>query len=326
MRLVRAAACLALLPLACADGPFGPLEERFPALASHPGHRLGDIHPYLLPADAHVTLLTCRWDVDEPIRVSVAADASGAEREAIAAVLAAWEGAGLGVRFEPVEAGPAEIEIQFADGAVETAAGPDSGNTVSECGIPPLGRLAVGARVAGAALVASRIQVARAVGPDLRGVSRPLAPDELRGILLHEMGHALGFHGHARHGETVMVRELERVTAAGRRVGRGEPFSDATLAALYALPNGAVLAREAVARWRTEAVDRMGRRAAAEGSEGPWLRVGETGARVFWRDAGGEQGFVVVNLREALRDPARTLVVAEPRTRRTLSADSEAVR
>jgi len=69
-----------------------------------------------------------------------------------------------------------------------------------------------------AELVGATVRVARRSGPDWRGQSRPLGRDQLLGVLLHELGHALGFSGHARRGDTVMVREVDavrRVAEAG---------------------------------------------------------------------------------------------------------------
>jgi hypothetical protein len=63
----------------------------------------------------------------------------------------------------------------------------------------------------------------------------------------------------------------------------------------------------------------MGALAAAEGLEGPFARVGDTAARVFWRDTSGRQyGLQIPNLAETLRNPSRVLVIAEAATRAAL--------
>jgi hypothetical protein len=164
--------------------------------------------------------------------------------------------------------------------------------------------------------------VARHTAGDWRGKSRDLTPDELAGTVLHELGHALGFQGHVRRGDSVMVAEVERIPRAGKALLAGERFGDATLQALYALPNGAVVWREPVEPNRTELVDGMGRLAEQHGLDGPFVRVGEGAGRIFWRDASGaEYGIVVPKVRETLRDPSKLRVIAEPRARRSLPTE-----
>jgi hypothetical protein len=324
LSLHRARALAALVAaggLACAspDPSAAGLARRYPEVGALSGQRLGDIHPFVLPSRGHLTFFLCRWNTGTPLAVSLPADATDAEREALEDALRAWEGAGLGLRFVPVTGGEAPIQIELVDGPVQTPAGPDTGNAVVDCRLGPLPASGVsGDRLPGAELVSARLRLARKV-PDSLGREQPLSPDALRGIALHELGHALGFQGHARRGPTVMVREIDVIRRAGRRLSGGERFDDATLRALYAVPNGAVLVSAPVAGWRTEDVDRMARLAAEKGLDGPFARVGETAARVYWRDdEGREYGLWVVNLLDALRDPAAVLVVAEPRVRRAL--------
>jgi hypothetical protein len=115
------------------------------------------------------------------------------------------------------------------------------------------------------------------------------------------------------------VRTVEVHRRLGARVLAGETPDEPTLRALYALPSGSVLADRPVSRWRTDLVDRMAALAANERLEGPFARVGDTAARVFWRDGRGtEYGLQVPNLAETLRDPARVLVIAESTTRAAL--------
>ena len=151
-----------------------------------------------------------------PIPVSIDAGATPEEAASVAAVLRAYEGAGLGVRFVTAARIREGIRVEFVDDAVATPEGPDAGNTVSDCRLGT-DTVASGASRVEAELVRARVRVARRSGPDWRGTPHPLSPAERGGLLLHEIGHALGFSGHARRGDTVMVREIDEV----RRVLHG---------------------------------------------------------------------------------------------------------
>lgn len=281
------------------------------------GHRLDDIHAQPLARDGRVVLFLCRWSTEKPIPIALPLDSSDAEQRAIDDVLRAWENAGLGVRFVRVEGGRTSINLEWYDESVSTPSGLDVGNTVTDC----LVRENPGAEGATlrAELVSATVRISRQSAPLWRGEARPLSPEELRGVLLHELGHALGFSGHAKRGDTVMVAEVEAIRRAGASLLAGEAFRDATLEALYKTPNGQVLRREAVEPWRTDRVDRMAALAERNDLAGPYLRTGETRSRVYWvTERGDEYGLVLVNLVETLRRPDRALVAPEARTRRAL--------
>ena len=251
-------------------------------------------------------------------------DTQGHQRPLTAAELTgtalhAWEGAGLGLRFAEAVSAEAGIEIGFVTGTVDTAAGQDTASTVVDCRIAPASQQS-GAGVDRAELVRARIRIARITNQDTQGHQRPLSAAELSGTALHELGHALGFQGHARHGDTVMVRETERIAHAGKGLLAGDGFRDPSLRALYALPSGAVVASAPVDRCRTDLVDRMARVAEENHLDGPFVRVGESAGRIFWRDdKGTDYGLVIAKVREALRDPAKLLVVPESRVRGSLA-------
>ena len=326
-RRPRLATFLALgLGLASCGGAGNALLERHPHLASIRGQRLADAHPYVLLYDGRARFFHCRWPDGATIPVSLPPDATAAERRSIERALRAWEGAGLGVSFETVgDASAHGIALSFVGGAVDTPAGQDTANTVVDCRIAPLSQQ-TGGSIAGAALARARIRIARLTNMDMQGRQRPLSEAELIGAVLHELGHALGFQGHARQGDTVMVREVERMAHAGRRIAKGEPFGDATLRALYRLPSGALVGGGPVDRCRSDAIDRLGVLAESNALDGPFARVGESAARIFWRDAQGvEYGVVIARLREGIRDPNRFFVLPESRARASLAKRKDVV-
>jgi hypothetical protein len=320
-RVVAALALGAMLTAACSSGGarHDDLVERFPKLQSIDGQRLADANPYPLPLAGHLTFFHCHWPSEQPISVVLPSDASADERRALEAALHAWQGAGLGLRFAEGLNAEEGIDIGFVGGTVDTAAGQDTANTVVDCRIARASRQG-GGSVEGAVLVRARIRIARITNQDTQGHQRPLTAAELAGTALHELGHALGFQGHARQGDTVMVRETERIARAGKDLLAGGGLRDPSLRALYALPSGAVVASAPVDRCRTDLVDRMARVAEENHLDGPFVRVGESAGRIFWRDDDGtEYGLVIAKLREALRDPAKLLVVPESRVRGTLA-------
>jgi hypothetical protein len=305
----------------CGGGGVPTLVERHPNLASIPGQRLADAHPYVLLHDGGARFFHCRWPDGATIPVSLPPEAGGAERRLLETALRAWENAGLGIHFERVpDATTHGIAINFVGGSVDTAAGQDTANTVVDCRIAPLSQQ-TGGTIAGAELVSARIRIARLTNADmLGGHQRPLSDSELVGAALHELGHALGFQGHARQGDTVMVREVERMPRAGKRLLQGEPFGDSSLRALYRLPSGALVGGGPVDRCRSDAVDRLAALAEANALDGPFVRVGESAARIFWRSSDGvEYGIVIARLREGLRDPNRFFVLPESRVRGSLA-------
>jgi hypothetical protein len=315
-----AAFVAAAIGLASCGGGGAALVERHPQLASIRGQRLADANPFVLLHAGRAHFFHCRWPDGASVPVSLPPDASPAERRALERVLQAWEGAGLGIAFEPVpDASARGIALAFVGGAVDTAAGQDTANTVVDCRIAPLSQQDGGA-IRGAELASARIRIARLTNMDPQGRQRPLSEAELIGAALHEIGHALGFQGHARQGDTVMVREVERMAHAGKRIAKGDPFGDATLRALYRLPSGSLVGGGPVDRCRSDAVDRMAALAEANALDGPFARVGESAARIFWRDRDGlEYGVVIARLREGLRDPNRFFVLPESRVRGSLA-------
>jgi hypothetical protein len=292
------------------------LEARHPALAAVEGHRLADLRPYYLPADGLLTLFTCRWPDGAAIPVEIPADASPTERRHIEAALAAWEGAGLGVRFERRPLEGVGIGIALRDGLPGQGA-----STIVDCAVDA-SSLAPDADPLAARVVSAEVRLAR-------------GDPALAGKALHELGHALGFQGHAaalrganagRRGvtrpraRTIMVRDKQVLRVLGDRALAGEPFEDRGLAALYALPSGTVVQRLALPRARTEPVDRLLALAPQRGLVGPLVRVGDDEGRIAWVDPadGGVARLLLTGLAQARRDPERLVIEPSIRARALL--------
>jgi len=300
---------LAVLALAgaigCSVGPYDmdQLEREHPALGAVSQHRLSDVTPYLLPAGGSVAFFLCRWPADAPIPVSLPPDASAEERRGLESVLRAWEGAGLGVRFTTAGVPGAGIEIRFIDPEAGATATAYAANTIADCAVAPEALAMQSANVLPAKLVFASIHLWRG-GFDRLGRPDPHSQDEFIGSALHEFGHALGYQGHASVGRTIMVKETDATRWAARSVLKGEPFSDHTLRALYALPSGTVIKRVTIAAYRTDTVDRMAQYASERGLAGPFVRVGDLDGFLAWRGETGHPYVMQVrDVRKVLRDP-----------------------
>jgi hypothetical protein len=305
-RSLRMAVLLALAgSLACAPEPWDAdrFERRHPALAAISHHRLIDATPYLLPAGGSIAFFLCRWPSGATIPVSLPPDASEQERRGLEAVMRAWEGAGLGVRFAAGAPTGAGIELHLVDpeaGIEETAF---AANTIADCAVAPEAAEDREANVLPARLVFASIYLWRG-GFDALGRPVPHSPAEFVGSALHEFGHALGFQGHVRLGRSIMLEETDAVRRAGQRLLAGKAFGDPTLRALYAVPSGSVVGRVSVDAQRTEPVDRMLRIARERGFAGPTVRVGDLDGRIAWRDAeGATYALRIFDVRRLLRAP-----------------------
>jgi len=298
-------AALALALAACAgDGvDVSGLEARYPALRALAPHPLGESRPYALAFGGELVLFLCRWSADAPIPVSIGGDAGERQIDALAAALRAWEGAGLGLRFARVDAAGA-IRVRVRDDIVTTQA-----DTVADCAIdgpPEPGET----EVAGAHLVGASIQLAR-------------DDPNPRLTLLHELGHALGFQGHAPRGRTLMLSRHAAVVASAGRVSDAAPLEDAALRALYAVPSGAIVARIPVSRSQTLPADRLRAVAAERGLAGPFARMGDREGLLWWAGGvGGRLALRIEGAQGALRNPdALRLSPASPGSRRILAPD-----
>jgi hypothetical protein len=291
--------------LACAPDLWNAdlLEQRYPALGAISQHRLGDTTPYLLPADGGIAFFLCRWSTEAPISVSLPSDASEEERRGLEAVMRAWEGAGLGVRFATGAPPGAGIEVRFIEPDAGATATSYAANTIADCAVEPEAVEDREASVLPAQLVFASIFMWRG-GFDMLGRPVPHSQAEFIGSALHEFGHALGFQGHAKLGRSIMVREHDVVRRAGARLLAGKAFGDQTLRALYSVPSGTVIKRVPAPAHRTEPVDRMARIARDRGFSGPFVRVGDLDGRIAWRDeVGTDYALRIFGVRRVLRSP-----------------------
>ena len=261
-----------------------PLEAREPRLRALGAHRLGDATPYLLPVHDELVLFLCRWETQEPIPVSLPAEASPTQRHALEAALTAWENAGFGVRFARGAAPGLGIELRFVPGSAEGAGAARSATTVADCALDPLAA-GHGEQIV-ARLVFASIELCSETRDSL-GRRVPLSDAELAGSALHELGHALGFQGHVRVGASAMRRPVDEARRAGRRLLAGEAFRDSALGALYAVPSGVVVGRVALPAGRTQPVDRLLALARSGALVGPLARMGDLEGQILFRDPDG---------------------------------------
>jgi hypothetical protein len=299
----------------------GPLAAREPRLRAQGAGRLGDSTPYLLPIDGELVFFLCRWPTPARVPVSLPPEATPAQRAALEAALAAWEGADLGVRFERGAPAGRGIELRFVADSARGAGRARTATTVADCALDAADG-ARGDRLA-AQLVAASIEL-RAENVDPLGRRVLLSDAELAGAALHELGHALGFQGHVRVGESAMRFQVDAVRSAGRRVLAEPGFRDPALSALYAVPSGAVVGRLRVPPDRTLPVDRMLAWVRSGELAGPLARMGDLEGQLLFRDAAGAA--YALWLREVAAalagQPAALEVLLGPRSQRRLSPRS----
>ena len=309
-----------LLLAACAPAVWDvePLAAREPRLRALGAHRLGDATPYLLPVQDMGLLFLCRWETLDPIPVSLPPEASPAQLGALEAALRAWEGAGLGVRFARGAPAGTGIELRIAGAPAEGASPGRAASTVADCAVDPRAETR-GDRLP-ARLVFASIHL-RLEWTDPLGRRVPLEPADLAGTALHELGHALGFQGHVRTGESAMRYQVESTRRAGRRLLAGEVFRDETLRALYSVPSGEVVGRLALAPGRSQPVDRLLALARTGALTGPVARMGDTEGQVLFRDPDGAAYAIWLRgVAAALAGKPQDLVVLPgPRAERLLS-------
>ena len=313
--------CAAAVTLAACAPPVWnvkALEAREPRLRALGSHRLGDATPYLLPVQDALVLFLCRWETGDPIPVALPPDASPVLAEAFEAALAAWEGAGLGVRFARGAAAGTGIELRMVTGEVAGAGSERGATTVADCALDLQGATPGNRLPARLVFASIHLRVERS---DAIGRSVELGAAELAGIVLHELGHALGFQGHVRMGASAMRYQVDGMQRSGRRLLAGEAFHDEALRALYSLPSGTVVGRLALPRGRTQPVDRLLALARSGALEGPIARIGDLEGQILFRD--GDGAAYAIWLRGVVAAlagrPGELLLMPGPRALRRLS-------
>lgn len=306
---------LATALLACTSSPAGweldSLLKRHPAVDQVRGHRLAEALPYFALAGDGLSLFLCRWDVEAPVAVWLPEDASHEEIAILERALGAWQGAGLGVRFEargwrgePPGSGVVFEILELARSAVAP-----TGTTIADCAIPvevsadgddPGPPIEVELHYASIQLHRSR--------SDLLGRRVPLSETELLGAAVHELGHALGISGHLTGSGSVMSGHGQKDAARrwGRRLEAGETLESPTLVALYAAPNGVRVGWLPLTRSQLAPLRVVAATASRMGLRGPYVRVGDESARWLWRDhRGNSVAVVVLEWPAVLHDPTR---------------------
>ena len=295
-----------------------PLAAREPRLRALGAHRLGDATPYLLPVQDTGLLFLCRWETRDPIPVSLPPEASPVQLGALEAALRAWEGAGLGVRFQRGAPAGTGIELRIVGAPAEGTGPGRAASTVADCAVDPRADARGGQLPA--RLVFASIHL-RVEWMDPLGRRVELEPADLAGAALHELGHALGFQGHVRSGESAMRYQVESTRRAGRRLLAGEAFRDETLRALYSVPSGEVVGRLSLTPGRSQPVDRLLALARTGALTGPVARMGDTEGQVLFRDPDGAAYAIWLRgvAAAVAGRPQDLLVLPGPRAERLLS-------
>lgn len=253
---------------------------------------------------AEVELLACRFDLDRTLRVviDVAPERADWARRAVASVLGGIDGLRFEMRLAadpPIEAtsvgsaaptrtepaapvaGRGEIRIADYHGPAEK--GPrGAGDTLVVCA----GEASAG--VLRGEILSAEIRMRTSV----RGVIdevQILDAATWTGALVHELGHALGFQGHPRDGDSILVLEQDRLRRAGRWALAGDVWEDPILAALYRVEIGRSLGDRVLSvssRSWVHAIEQ--RRLAVGDAIGPArANVGDRDAQLVWQEAGG---------------------------------------
>jgi hypothetical protein len=294
---LRSGALLLLLTLAgSACTPAGGgwdvrrIEQRYPEVAAHAGHRLGELAPHFWIAGDELLLFVCRWSGERPVRVWTQG-ATAAEARLLGRALAALEASLAGLRLELVatagSAGGIAVAFQDAVAAGDPAA-IRSGDAVADCRVDDAFAGARAGEQLSAQLEAASVRILRS---RLDWLGRVVALDELElfAALLHELGHAIGYSSHASGGPTLMRAAPSEVRLRARSVLRGAPLRDRTLASLYALPSGAVLRRDPLGP-EVAATARVFADLARSGDWGrPRSRAGQDSAELWWKAGVGKR-------------------------------------
>jgi len=257
------------------------------------GQRLSDTPPHPVPVPGALQLVLCRWQLDRPLRVSLPPDASERETELLSLALTSWETEIPGLRFEPGTLTRVDVEIRFDESSVAAWSPGASANTIADCALPSESTDDGLVERVGPSLVWASIHLRR-VNLDMLRQAVPLADEELLGVMLHEIGHALGFSGHVAFGRSVMSATTETVRNVARRIIRGAQLDAPSVVALYAVESGVVVGRVPLSGVQAQQLGGLASAARRAGYAGPYSRVGGESARILWRRPGGRSPTVAI--------------------------------
>ena len=256
------------------------LRQEHPEIELHRGHRLGDAAPYFVPIDGGLLLFLCHWDPEQTLAYSLPDDATEQEEGVLEAAVRAWQDAGLGLEFERVPRERALLKIAFAEGNAKRAPA-GAATAAADCAVALGPGVSARAHRVPARIVRAEIRLRRS-NRNVLGREVELRPEELAGTLLHEIGHALGFPTHVVDDSAVMSRSVDTVRRAGRKLLANRRFVDPTLGALYAVPSGTVVGFLPLESEQLRPLSELLERAQAQQWAGPYVRVGDRSARIWW--------------------------------------------
>ena len=255
-----------------------------PEIAEIRGQRIGDLTPYPAIVDGQVAMVTCRFVAEgRPIPIAVSGEgwpATWGER-ALEAVDAAVSAVEFDRRSLPLDSPGIHIRSLAAAGGTGPAGLAD---TRAECdvGAEPSGETDVRGR-----LVHAEVRIRRRV-LGTWALERAATAEGWVGAMLHELGHALGFQGHAAVGDSLVQLEQSRLRALGRRVLAGGSVPAPNVRALYAVAPGTRLGVATLSASAEAVVAAAVREISARTStSGPPIAsrsvVGDRHARLAWR-------------------------------------------
>lgn len=300
-----------MLCFACVPGRGGwDLSVLPPSASGGNGLDPGRIHdglPQIEPSPDGLSLFLCRWPTGQPIPVRLSPNARAREQRLWQKALRAWESAGLGISFVAQEERRARgIELDFPTGRRRPRG---TGDALADCQV---GGFSQAEGPEEARLVWASIHLNRSL-PSWKGLETPLDEDELFGAMLHELGHALGFSGHARSGRSIMVADKAQVREIARQVSAGAVLPAPELTALYRLPSGYRVGTLPVPAPESRRLQDLQARAEEANWRGPFSRVGDRQAEFFYRgDRGQRMGVRIENYLAALGRKASPIMKTLP--------------
>lgn len=260
------------------------LFSRYPGVRKIRLQRIGDLTPYPALVDGRVTLVACRFPTEVTGAIPIEVTGEDWPTSWGESALEAVDRALPPVAFERVTTLD-RPGIRVRSLAEAEGRGPVGlGDTRAECDVSAGDETDTAVR---GHIRHAEIRIRRRV-VGTWNQNRAATAEGWIGAMLHELGHALGFQGHAVVGDSLVQLEQSRLRALGRRVMEGAPIPVPNVRALYALPPGTRLgeaglspAAEGVV---SEVADAVAARIATDGPPVASVSVaGDHHARLVWR-------------------------------------------